>query len=94
MNLYQFFFHNLQNYDSHLFIQELSDEKDEISAIPIAEETYILFSKEIIIEYHGGSCNRKMRFLYTLKFFSTSIDVLSMNLTNEQVIDYDESNIG
>ena len=87
------FFHNLQKYDSHLFIKELANEKGEISAIPVTEEKYISFSKEIEIDYEGGSYTRKIRFLDTLKFLSSSLDVLSKNLTNEQFIECDKLNI-
>ena len=38
-------FHNLQGYDSHLFIKQLAKVKGELSCIPSTEEKYISFSK-------------------------------------------------
>ena len=43
-------FHNLQNYDSHLFIQNLGVTEGKIDCIPKTEEKYISFSKEIIVD--------------------------------------------
>ena len=40
-------FHNLQNYDSHLFIKQLSKISGDLSCIPSTEEKYISFSKKI-----------------------------------------------
>ena len=40
-------FHNLQNYDSHLFIKQLSKVSGKLSCIPSTEEKYISFSKKI-----------------------------------------------
>ena len=42
-------FHNLQNYDSHLFIRSLGVTEGKINWIPKTEEKYISYSKEIII---------------------------------------------
>ena len=42
-------FHNLQNYDSHLFIKNLGVSEGEINCIPYTEEKYISFTKEIIV---------------------------------------------
>ena len=40
-------FHNLQGYDSHLFIKQLAKVSGELSCIPSSEEKYISFSKKI-----------------------------------------------
>ena len=39
-------FHNMQNYDSHLFIKQLSKVSGKLSCIPSTEEKYISFSKK------------------------------------------------
>ena len=39
-------FHNLQNYDSHLFIKQLAKVSGDLSCIPSTEEKYISFSKK------------------------------------------------
>ena len=43
-------FHNLQNYDSHLFIKNLGITEVEINSIPKTEEKYISFTKEFIVD--------------------------------------------
>ncbi|CAH3144907.1 unnamed protein product, partial [Porites lobata] len=43
-------FHNLQGYDAHLFIKELSKIPGELNCIPSTEEKYISFSKKIKVD--------------------------------------------
>ena len=43
-------FHNLQGYDAHLFIKQLSKVKGELNCIPSTEEKYISFSKKIQVD--------------------------------------------
>ena len=43
-------FHNLQNYDSHLFIKALGVTEGKITCIPNNEEKYISFMKEIVVD--------------------------------------------
>ena len=43
-------FHNLQNYDRHLFIKNLGVLEGEINCIPNTEEKYISFTNEIIVD--------------------------------------------
>ena len=40
-------FHNLQGYDSHLFIKQLANVSGDLSCIPSTEEKYISFSKTL-----------------------------------------------
>lgn len=40
-------FHNLQGYDSHLFIKQLAKLTGELTCMPSTEEKYISFSKKI-----------------------------------------------
>ena len=44
-------FHNLQGYDSHLFIK-LAKVSGDLSSIPSTEEKYILFSKRITVDQY------------------------------------------
>ena len=39
-------FHNLQGYDAHLFIKQLSSLKGGLTCIPSTEEKYISFQKD------------------------------------------------
>ena len=43
-------FHNLQGYDAHLFIKELSKIEGDVSCISTTEERYISFSKKIKVD--------------------------------------------
>ena len=80
-------FHNLQGYDSHLFIKELAKVSGDLSCIPSTEEKYISFSKKIKV---GENFSRKMgkpvpinfeiRFIDSFKFLQTSLAGLVSNL--------------
>ena len=50
-------FHNLQGYDSRLFIKQLAKVSGKLSCIPATEEKYISFSKKIKV---GENFSRKM----------------------------------
>ena len=43
-------FHNLEGYDSHLFVKSLGLSDGKISCIPKTDEKYISFSKQIVME--------------------------------------------
>ena len=43
-------FHNLSNYDDHLFIRELGKETNEIGVIAKNKEDYITFSVYIVVD--------------------------------------------
>ena len=43
-------FHNLFDYDSHLFIKTLGNSEEDISCIPNNEENYISFTKQVIVD--------------------------------------------
>lgn len=45
-------FYNLQGYDSHLFIKQLSKTKGGLNFIPSTEEKHISFSKKIRVNEH------------------------------------------
>ena len=42
-------FHNLQNYDAHLFVKNLGKTEGDIRCIPNNEEKYISFTKKIVV---------------------------------------------
>ena len=80
-------FHNLANYDSHLFIKNLSDTSGNIDCIPTNKEKYISFTKNIKVgEYKDKKTGEmkdkkfKIRFIDSFKFMSTSLDNLVNNL--------------
>ena len=80
-------FHNLQGYDSHLFIKQLVKVSGDWSCIPSTEEKYISFSKKIKVdEYFSikmGKLLRKkfeIRFIDSFKYLQTSLANLVSNL--------------
>ena len=80
-------FHNLQGYDSHLFIKQLAEVSGDLSTIPSTEEEYITFSKRITVDHYYSKNMGKLlpkkfeiRFIDSFKFLSTSLANLVSNL--------------
>ena len=80
-------FHNLQGYDSHLFIKQLAEVSGDLSTIPSTEEKYITFSKRITVDHYYSKNMGKLlpkkfeiRFIDSFKFLSTSLANLVSNL--------------
>ena len=80
-------FHNLQGYDSHLFIKQLAKVSGDLSCIPSIEEKYISFSKKIVVdEYFSRKMGKpfkkkiEIRFTDSYKFLQTSLANLVSNL--------------
>ena len=80
-------FHNLQGYDSYLFIKQLANVSGDISCIPSTEEKYISFSKKIkVSEYFSRKMGKplpikfEIRFIDSFKFLQTSLANLVSNL--------------
>ena len=80
------FMHNLDGYDSHLFIKNMGNEFGEITAIPNNEEKYVSFSLKIIwgeFEDNEGKKHNlyhEIRFLDSLKFMNYPLADLVKNL--------------
>ena len=80
-------FHNLQGYDAHLFIKQLSNIPGELNCIPSTEEKYISFSKKIKVDEYKSRRTGEMvslyfeiRFIDSFKFLQTSLANLVGNL--------------
>ena len=87
-------FHNLTNYDAHLFIKNLGYDEGNITCIANNEEKYISFSKEVTVGtyskkavdaegdlyYEQKPMKHKIRFIDSFKFMSTSLNKLVNNL--------------
>ena len=80
-------FHNLQGYDSHLFIKQLAKVSGELTCIPSTEEKYISFSKKIMVDNYYSKRMRKpfpknfeIRFIDSFKFLQDSLADLVKNL--------------
>ena len=76
-------FHNLQGYDSHLFIKQIAKVSGDLSCIPSTEEKYISFSKKIVVDHYFSKKMGKLlpkkfeiRFIDSFKFLSTSLNEL------------------
>ena len=82
-------FHNLSNYDSHLFIKNLGFSKGNINCIPNNDEKYIGFTKEIQVgsytnkEGKNKSLYLAIRFIDSFKFMAASLDSLVNNLPED-----------
>ena len=85
------FMHNLDGYDSHLFIKNMGNEFGEISAIPNNEEKYVSFSLHIIwgsFEDNEGkkhNLKHEIRFLDSLKFMNYPLADLVKNLGKNEL---------
>ena len=80
-------FHNLQGYDSHLFIKQLAKVSGDLSTIPSTEEKYISFSKSITVDqYYSKNMGKllpkkiEIRFIDSFKFLQASLSDLVENL--------------
>ena len=83
-------FHNLQGYDAHLFIKQLSGLPGELNCIPSTEEKYISFSKKIKVDEYKSkrtgetvSLFFEIRFIDSFKFLQTSLANLVGNLQSD-----------
>ena len=91
-------FHNLEGYDSHLFVKSLGLTEGDIKCIPKTDEKYISFSKKILMETKTTISTDKngkkkveekkyyleMRFLDSMKFMRGSLDKLAKTLGKDQ----------
>ena len=83
-------FHNLEGYDSHLFIKSLGLSGEKVNCIPKTDEDYISFSKDVVMEtaidIEGKEYEEKLeiRFLDSLKFTLKSLDSLVKGLGPDQ----------
>ena len=90
-------FHNLQNYDAHLFIKNLGKTEGDIRCIPNNEEKYISFTKKIVIGYYIDKEGKEheikhdIRFVDSFKFMASSLDALVKNLERDKKIETKKS---
>ena len=84
-------FHNLQGYDSHLFIKQLSKVSGVLSTIPSTEEKYISFSKSITVDQYYSKNKGKLlpkkfeiRFIDSFKSLQFSLSKLVENLVKNK----------
>ena len=76
-------FHNLSEYDTHLFIRELGGHASDMEVITNNKEDYISFSIKVPVDsYIDKEGNEKdklieLRFIDSFKFMSCSLDSLT-----------------
>ncbi|PFX13822.1 hypothetical protein AWC38_SpisGene22070 [Stylophora pistillata] len=80
-------FHNLANYDTHLFVRNLSVSEGDINCIPNNEEKYISFTKSIVVDKFFDEkkekdvdVKRELRFIDSFKFMASCLAKLVNNL--------------
>ena len=79
-------FHNLAGYNAHLFIRELARYTTDIGVIAKNTKDYISFSTKVEVDKYidkGGNEKVKeieLRFIDSIKFMSSSLDLLVNNL--------------
>ena len=79
-------FHNLEGYDSHLFIKNLGVTEGNIKCIPKNEEKHISFTKNIVVDtFMDKKTGKKLRFIDSFKFISSSLGKLVDNLDREKL---------
>ncbi len=78
-------FHNLEGYDSHLFVKSLGLTEGDIKCIPKTDEKYISFGKNIPMDDgEEKTTYLEMRFIDSLKFMRGSLDLLAKTLGKDQ----------
>ena len=87
-------FHNIQNYDAHLFVKNLAKTEGYIRCIPNNEEKYISFTKKKIVvgswidkEGKEHLIRHDIRFVDSFKFMASSLDALVKNLERDKKIE-------
>ncbi|XP_022810632.1 uncharacterized protein LOC111347672 [Stylophora pistillata] len=83
-------FHNLANYDAHLFVRNLGVSEGDIDCIPNNEEKYISFTKHVVVDKFFNKeeekdvvVKRELRFIDSFKFMASSLDKLVNNLVKK-----------
>ena len=78
------FFHNLTGYNAHLFVIKLAAYNlNNLTVLPSSEKNYISFSKFLTVD----GKKHEIRFLDSLRFLDSSIDVLASELSEEEMIE-------
>ena len=90
-------FHNLSGYDSHLFIKKMGVSEGKIDCIPLNDEKYISFTKEIVVEKFKKEVEgdeeegkevqikRSIRFIDSFRFMASGLASLVDNLPRESL---------
>ena len=92
VNFIPIFFHNLSNYDSHLFITNLASKinGEKLNCIPNNEQKYISFTKDSVVSHFKDEkglthpIKFQLRFVDSFKFMGSSLASLANNLPDDK----------
>ena len=80
------FAHNLNGYDSHLFVKRLAHTQGDVNCIPRNEEKYITFTKSVLVHIINKGDDEQvniysnLKFVDTINFMQTSLEKLVENM--------------
>ncbi|XP_071052135.1 uncharacterized protein [Onthophagus taurus] len=86
------FFHNLSNYDCHMFVNDMALKEEDVDVIAQNKEKYISFSKKIIVGENIDSKGKlrlvhmKLRFVDSFRFMALSLEKLGSFLEDNQCV--------
>ena len=87
------FFHNLANYDTHLFIKILGNKYGKVTCIPSTDEKYISFSLDFVLRRYlddngvEKEVRHEIQFVDSYKFMASSLNNLVRNLEKDHLIE-------
>ena len=85
-------FHNLSGYDGHLFVRNIGESKGKVNCIPINDEKYISFTKEIVVDSYKNKegntvdIKRGIRFIDSFRFMAAGLRRLVDNLPQSSLV--------
>ena len=88
-NFVPVYFHNLSNYDSHLFVKTMALKQEQVDVIALNKEKYISFTKRVHVGHTFDAKGKfrkiflRIRFLDTFRFMASSLEKLGSYLTND-----------
>ncbi|XP_071056904.1 uncharacterized protein [Onthophagus taurus] len=87
------FFHNLSNYDAHMFVKSIALNKEEVEVIAQNKEKYISFSKKIVVGETTDNKGKKrkvfmkIRFVDSFRFMASSLEKLVSYLDDKDCVE-------
>lgn len=92
-NFIPIFFHNLSNYDCHMFVKDMALKEEDVEVIAQSKEKYISFSKKIVVGDYVDSKGKlrrvsmKLRFVDSYRFMASSLEKLGSFLEDNQCVE-------
>ena len=85
-------FHNLSGYDGHLFVRNIEESKGKVDCIPINDEKYISFTKEIVVDSYKNKEGKRLAlsgglgFIDSFRFMAAGLRRLVDNLPKSSLV--------